>query len=166
MDKVIIYTILIISLFISTISCSNNSDSATNGEQQTVSELPSWLIGTWQQDEQDDEEPYVEVWKKKGDTLVGGGYFTDILEVDTLNAQVKIYNVAAGMVHEFIGSEELTLFPVKIVDENTFICVNPDQKTFPSSIKYTRLSDKQMILEIAGNIDGFSDSYAFNMYKK
>ena len=166
MDKVILNISVIIILFFSVLSCKNNTESYEKENIEVAQEIPSWLIGTWKQDQEDDEEPYIEIWKQKGDTLLGGGYFTDQLVVDTLNPQVRIYAVKAGLVHEFLSSADLTLFPMKFIDQNAFICVNPDQKTFPSSLKYTRLSDKQMIIEITGNVDGMQDSYAFNMYKQ
>lgn len=166
MDKVILKTPIYIFLLLSVLSCKNNSETSEVIDEIAFSEFPMWLEGSWKQDQEEDDEPYIEIWKFKGDTLIGGGYFTDLVEIDTLSPQVKIYNVKGGMVHEFIGSPELTLFPVKSVDANTFICINPDPKTFPSSLKYTRLNPKQMIIEITGNVDGIQDSYAFNMYKQ
>ncbi len=163
MAKVTIKATVFLCLFFITLSCSSNKS-----KQQTIekNEIPVWIIGLWQQEDEDEDEPYNELWRKSGDTLLGGGYFTNQIEIDTLNLQVKIYPVKNGLVHEFIGSAELTLFPVKIVDDKSFICVNPDQKTFPSAIKYTLLNSHQMIVEITGYVDGIKDTYAFNMFKK
>ncbi len=153
----------IILFVICLLSCNNKEGVKTKESYESI-HLPTWLIGEWEQ--QEDEDAYIEHWEQSENELIGAGFFTDMINGKSDVEHIKIQNRENSLHYSISENNEQIFFPIEVIDSLSFICLNPRPNQFPSSIKYTSLNKDNIIIEVAGYLEEELDSYAFNMKRK
>lgn len=167
MDKVTLKYLVIIFFIFNLSSCKETLEKTIipiETESNEASILPNWLIGKWENNE--DNELYLEKWNGSTDTLYCEGYIVKNEEVNSPKEFVKIFQRGTQLVYQVQNENHPVSFTIEKLDEKSFICKNPSPTHFPSTIKYTLIQNDELIIEIAGLVDNELDSYAFNMKKK
>ncbi|WP_417610425.1 DUF6265 family protein [Owenweeksia hongkongensis] len=121
-----------------------------------------WLVGTWAEINNTENEQTFEVWEKLGkDTYQGMGY--SLKDGDTTFVEeLSIANIY-GVMHytaDVPGNEEPVSFEIVKSTKSGFICGNP-QNDFPKKIEYQYEGDV-----LTATISGGGKSKTFNFVKQ
>ena len=139
--------VIIVSLFVFSVSCNNKSDS---GQAETEQNF-DWLSGKWIRTNDQEDRLTFENWEKKSTTEYIGFSYT-IQNNDTVwQENVKLLKTDANWSFEVTGKGETqpTKFRLTTIEEGKFTCENQANE-FPKKIEYLKKEDK-LQAKISGN---------------
>lgn len=153
--------LLALIIFAMTLSCGKPATKNTPAASQEVSANFDWLLGDWQRSNDAENQQTSEHWEKSKTGDYSGIGFT-LQNQDTVFKEnmslVKLDDVWNLKVD--IADEDPTYFTFSALEENKFICVNPEND-FPKKITYERKGNN-----LFANISDDKNAVAFVFVKK
>jgi len=115
----------------------------------------SWLVGTWQENENS-----FEAWKNEGSFLSGSSYKIDKDGNETVTEEIKLIKKGHDFyyVPDIAGPQSPIEFKITSFDKNSFTAENLNHD-FPKKIIYKKINEQQLEATISGG--GKSISYTF-----
>lgn len=139
-------------------------------KEENVSQKPDklhWILGEWTTAEK--EGIFIEVWKKKNDTLfTGKGFFItpandtpfrEMLSIENRNDTLYYVVTTAHNGDMPVTFKEISMSDKEIVFEDR-------EHDFPQQIIYTRLNDKNIVAKITGKQNGKTRTEEFMLKKE
>lgn len=131
----------------------------------TSSEMPTWLEGTWMQNNEGDGSQIGERWVLKDGKLAGAGLYisgTDTTQTETLS--IELVNGTLTYIATVPGNAAPVAFPATSVLDHELVFELPEYD-FPKHIRYTKKGNRALDVHVEGEENGIAKGFELKLEK-